>query len=122
MKFHFFAIICVLLLLISCDKTSEKESYTEIESSLVADAEGYLGDGSCTSCHEEELKVWQNSHHDLAMQELSAQTVLGNFDSIKASIDGVNYLFYRKGVDFHVHVKEIDGSTLIVTYTSDIGR
>ena len=110
MKFHSFTIICVFLLLISCDKASEKESYTEIESSLAADMEGYLGDGSCTSCHEEELNVWQNSHHDLAMQEVSAQTVLGNFDSIKASIDGVNYLFYRKGVDFYVHVKEIDGS------------
>ena len=110
MKFHSFTIICVFLLLISCDKASEKESYTEIEPSLAADMEGYLGDGSCTSCHEEELNVWQNSHHDLAMQEVSAQTVLGNFDSIKASIDGVNYLFYRKGVDFYVHVKEIDGS------------
>jgi len=110
MKFYSFTITCVFLLLISCDKSSEKESYTEIESSLVADMEGYLGDGSCTSCHEEELNVWQNSHHDLAMQQVSEQTVLGNFDSIKASIDGVNYLFYRKDADFYVHVKEIDGS------------
>lgn len=110
MKFYVFTLICSVFLIISCDTKSDKESYQELQSVVNADIDGYLGDGSCTSCHEEELNVWQNSHHDLAMQTVSDETVLGNFDSIKASIDGVNYLFYKKGADFYVHVKEIDGS------------
>jgi len=110
MRFYFFTIISALLFLVACDKTSEKEGYKEIETLLVADMEGYLGDGSCTSCHEEAFNFWQGSHHDLAMQTVSEETVLGNFDSIKASIDGVNYFFFKKENDFYVKIKEIDNS------------
>jgi len=110
MRFYFFTIISAFFLLIGCDKTSEKDSYKEIEPLLVADIDGYLGDGSCTSCHEEAFADWQSSHHDLAMQVVSDETVLGNFDSIQASIDGVNYLFFKKETDFYVKIKEIDDS------------
>ena len=110
MRFYFFTIISALFLLISCDTTSEKDSYKEIEPLLLADIDGYLGDGSCTSCHEEAFTTWQSSHHDLAMQVVSEETVLGNFDSIEASIDGVNYFFFKKATDFYVKIKEIDNS------------
>ena len=110
MKFYLFVNLCALFLIVGCDKISDKESYQELQSATTANIDGYLGDGSCTRCHQEEFDTWQKSHHDLAMQEVSDQTVLGNFDSIKASIDGVNYFFYKKGGDFYVNVKEIDGS------------
>jgi hypothetical protein len=42
-------------------------------------ATGYLGDEACQSCHALEYDEWRNSHHDLAMQEVNDETVLGNF-------------------------------------------
>jgi tetratricopeptide (TPR) repeat protein len=110
MKFYLFATICLLFSITGCDKISDKESYQELQPATTANIDGYLGDGSCTRCHQEEFDTWQKSHHDLAMQEVSDQTVLGNFDNIKASIDGVNYFFYKKGPDFFVNIKELDGS------------
>ena len=40
----------------------------------------YVGREVCASCHEAETRLWRGSHHDLAMQEATAETVLGNFD------------------------------------------
>lgn len=97
------------LFVISCEKASEKD-YQEIAEVQHADAEGYLGDQSCVSCHEEAYDVWKSSHHDLAMQELSEKTVLGDFNDVKVSIDGVDYHFYRKGEEFWVNSSELDGS------------
>lgn len=100
----------MITLLLSCDSRTEQGEYHELSFAKQADEEGYLGDASCVSCHQEAFKSWQGSHHDLAMQHVTEESVLGNFDSIHASLDGVNYLFFRKGIDFYVKIKEIDGS------------
>lgn len=39
----------------------------------------YVGAETCVSCHEVESAAWRGSHHDLAMQEANALTVLGDF-------------------------------------------
>lgn len=39
----------------------------------------YVGAETCISCHPAESAAWRGSHHDLAMQEATAQTVLGDF-------------------------------------------
>ena len=36
---------------------------------------------ACASCHEREHRLWTGSDHDLAMQEATEETVLGNFDN-----------------------------------------
>ena len=33
----------------------------------------YVGGASCAACHAVQFEQWQGSHHDLAMQEASAQ-------------------------------------------------
>jgi mono/diheme cytochrome c family protein len=40
----------------------------------------YVGRQVCAQCHPAQHALWQGSHHDLAMQDATAQTVLGNFD------------------------------------------
>lgn len=102
--------IMMMIILLSCESKTEQEDYRELTNALLADSEGYLGDASCVSCHQEAFKSWQGSHHDLAMQLVTEESVLGNFDSIHASLDGVKYFFFRKASDFFVKVKEIDGS------------
>ena len=100
----------MMIMLLSCESKTEQKDYRDLTNASLADTEGYLGDASCVSCHQEAFKSWQGSHHDLAMQLVTEESVLGNFDSIHASLDGVNYFFFRKGSDFYVKVKEIDGS------------
>ena len=100
----------MMIMLLSCESKTEQKDYRDLTNASLADTEGYLGDASCVNCHQEAFKSWQGSHHDLAMQLVTEESVLGNFDSIHASLDGVNYFFFRKGSDFYVKVKEIDGS------------
>jgi len=40
----------------------------------------YVGREVCGRCHEEELELWSDSDHDLAMDQATSQTVLGDFD------------------------------------------
>ncbi|WP_052808384.1 hypothetical protein [Methyloterricola oryzae] len=39
-----------------------------------------VGRVACASCHAEQDRLWQGSHHDLAMQEVTPETVLGDFN------------------------------------------
>ena len=41
---------------------------------------GFVGTEICATCHEAEFAAWQNSHHDLAMQDPTPKSVLGDFD------------------------------------------
>ena len=41
----------------------------------------YIGASSCAECHTEEWQRWQGSHHDLALQQASPETVLAKVPS-----------------------------------------
>ena len=43
----------------------------------------YVRIEACTVCHAEQVKLWQGSHHDLAMQHANDETVLANFNNIR---------------------------------------
>ncbi len=62
----------------------------------------YVGSDLCAGCHKNEYELWQNSHHDLAMQEASELTVLGDFADTKYQYFNTTSYFYRKGKDFFV--------------------
>ena len=42
---------------------------------FTAPATAFTGSGSCQGCHAEEFDLWKGSHHDLAMQLPSPDTV-----------------------------------------------
>ncbi|UCE93473.1 MAG: tetratricopeptide repeat protein [Flavobacteriaceae bacterium] len=110
MKISFQIILFFLMTMIACEKESKNEAYREISDVSHADSEGYLGDASCISCHDSEYETWQGSHHDKAMQIVSDSTVLGDFNDVKVTIDGVSYEFFKKAEGFMIKVKELDGS------------
>ncbi len=68
----------------------------------------YVGRSACVRCHEAETRAWTGSHHDLAMQEATAQTVLGDFEDATFSHRGVTSKFYQQGDKFMVRT---DGPT-----------
>ena len=69
----------------------------------------FTGSDSCKSCHAEEHSNWQGSHHDLAMQLPSPETVLGDFNDATFTLNGVTTRFYREGEDYRVHTEGEDG-------------
>jgi tetratricopeptide (TPR) repeat protein len=69
----------------------------------------FTGSEACKSCHATEYANWQGSHHDLAMQLPTPETVLGDFNDASFSYNGVTTRFYREGDDYKVRTDGEDG-------------
>ncbi|HEY1434077.1 MAG TPA: tetratricopeptide repeat protein [Thermoanaerobaculia bacterium] len=69
----------------------------------------FVGRGACAGCHAEQERRWKGSHHDLAMQVASEETVLGNFANATFTHFGVTSTFYRKDGKFFAKTDGPDG-------------
>ena len=69
----------------------------------------YVGRDTCVECHAEQVKLWQGSHHDLAMQHASDKTVLADFSNLKFTYAGITSTFYKKNNKFMVRTDGPDG-------------
>ena len=77
---------------------------------LVAQSKATLVDeGACQGCHAIQVKDWQGSHHQMAMQVATAETVLGDFNSVKFTGDKETVRFFRKADEFWVNTPGADG-------------
>jgi hypothetical protein len=72
-------------------------------------AASHVGAETCKTCHESEFQAWMGSHHQLAMQEATPASVLGNFDNSRFTKDGVESTFFRRGDKFMVRTDGPDG-------------
>lgn len=72
--------------------------------------QAYAGRATCAGCHAEQDQLWQGSHHDLAMQDVNENTVLGDFQDAKFSKDGVVSRFFRQNGRFMVQTDGPDGT------------
>ncbi|MFT5049305.1 MAG: tetratricopeptide (TPR) repeat protein [Chlamydiales bacterium] len=70
----------------------------------------YVGAATCASCHPAEFEGWTGSHHDLAMQPATEETVLGDFDDALFELDGVPTRFFKRDGQFFVHTQGADGA------------
>ncbi|MDD1649172.1 MAG: tetratricopeptide repeat protein [Methylococcaceae bacterium] len=70
----------------------------------------FVGRAACAGCHAEQDRLWQGSHHDLAMQEANTKTVLGDFNNAEFSKDGVVTRFFRRDGRFMVRTDGPDGA------------
>jgi predicted CXXCH cytochrome family protein len=69
----------------------------------------YVGTPMCASCHEAEHEGWLGSHHDLAMQKATPETVLGDFDDVTVRYYKETARFIRDGDAFAVEALGADG-------------
>ncbi len=69
----------------------------------------FVGSAACAGCHANETKAWTGSHHQLAMQEANAATVLGDFDNARFRHYGVESTFFRRDGKFMVRTDGPDG-------------
>ena len=79
----------------------------------------YVGRQTCASCHAEQTEQFNGSHHDQAMQEANAQTVLGDFADQTFSFGGVTSRFFQRDEQFWVNTANAGGeySDYRVDYT-----
>ncbi len=73
-------------------------------------AAGYVGRSACTECHENQVAQWAGSHHDLAMQPATTDTVRGDFNDASLTRFGVTSSFYKTGDRFMVRTEGPDGT------------
>ncbi len=79
----------------------------------------YVDNATCAACHQAEHDAWSGSHHDLAMQEATSETVLGDFDDATFTHFGVSSRFFTKDGRFFVNTEGPDGelANFALTYT-----
>ena len=69
----------------------------------------YAGSHTCQTCHAKEFQQWQGSHHDWAMREANASSVLGDFNNATFSHQGVTTSFTRNDGQYFVRTQGADG-------------
>ncbi|MGY1878575.1 tetratricopeptide repeat protein [Pseudomonas reactans] len=76
----------------------------------------------CQGCHQAQAKDWQGSHHQLAMQLATPQTVPADFNDASFTGEGETTRFFRRGDDFWVNTPGSDGklADFKVAYTFGI--
>ena len=88
-----------------------------------ADASGvaYVADAECADCHRPQFDAWTGSHHDLAMQPATPDTVLGDFDDAAFTHHGFTSRFFRRGGRFFVNTEGPDGAPADFELTHTLG-
>jgi len=69
----------------------------------------YIGRSTCAECHREQVEAWTGSHHDLAMQEATKETVLGDFGDVTFERLGITSRMFRRDGKFFIHTEGPDG-------------
>ena len=49
----------------------------------------YVGRQTCIECHQGQHDAWQGSHHDLAMDRATKETVLADFNNAELAHEGM---------------------------------
>ncbi|MCM8531553.1 MAG: tetratricopeptide repeat protein [Lentisphaeraceae bacterium] len=109
-----------ILTLLSCkeaSKSTKAEGTKSIESSAVkADISNLktldaklTGANRCAQCHENEVKDWNGSHHDMAMKPATSEYVIGNFDNAEFTHKGVTSNFYTKDGNYFIKTQNGEG-------------
>ncbi len=81
----------------------------------------YVDEAACAECHEAEHRAWSGSHHDLAMQPATPETVLGDFGNATFSRFGVTSRFFAREGRFFVNTEDADGALADFELTHTFG-
>jgi tetratricopeptide (TPR) repeat protein len=115
---HILYIVISILIIIIVSIAIWKNQYVPPEktstagtsiSVMSADSLVFVGREACVECHQKESGLWQDSHHDLAMQIVNDSTVLGDFDDASFTHFGVTSKFYKKDGKYIVFTEGSSG-------------
>ena len=71
----------------------------------------YVKSAACAECHPTQYRGWAGSHHDLAMQPATAETVRGDFNDIRVNHRGLTSRFFKREGKFFVNTEGPDGKS-----------
>lgn len=69
----------------------------------------FIGSEQCSSCHLTEANQWQGSHHQLAMQVASSNTVLGDFSGQTLVYFETETSFFKRDDNYYVRTQNSSG-------------
>ncbi len=69
----------------------------------------FVGRQSCIECHRDQANAFSMSHHDLAMDLATNESVLGDFQDVTFEHHGLTNRLFRDGERFMVHTEGPDG-------------
>jgi hypothetical protein len=84
--------------------------HATVDSSAESAPVSFAGTASCIDCHPGETKAWRGSDHDLAMNEATEETVLGDFGDVTVTLHDVEWRFFRRGGGFWVATEGAGGT------------
>jgi predicted CXXCH cytochrome family protein len=99
-----FILFFTFFMLVSCKSQVEQPKPKAIDQPKKAQ---FVKRQTCIECHEEQYKEWVGSHHDLAMDAATEETVVGDFNNSTFTAYGVTSTFYKKDGKYFVRT---DGS------------
>ena len=85
--------------LAACDRPGDTE---QVVVDLPPSEAVFVGGEACSECHQEEADLWLGSHHDFAMQDADASTVLGDFNDAEFLYGDITTRFFRRDGQFWV--------------------
>ncbi|MDG1463422.1 MAG: multiheme c-type cytochrome, partial [Gammaproteobacteria bacterium] len=105
------AFIISASLLVGCDSSPViSQTSDEITHQNTDATSNYIGSNTCADCHQEAYQDWQQSHHDLAMQPMSADTVLADFNNSSFEHQGIKTDFFLAEGAYKVRTAGPDGN------------
>jgi tetratricopeptide (TPR) repeat protein len=87
----------------------KSKAHSAMKLALHAADANFVDDASCYACHADQHKQWLGSHHQMAMQPPSDETVRGDFNNTEFTRFGVKSKFFRKGSEYWVNTDGPDG-------------
>ncbi len=69
----------------------------------------FTGRTSCIECHKRENDLWIGSHHDLAMDTATVETVLGDFSNFEFRHKGLTHRMFIRDDKFYINTNGPDG-------------
>ena len=69
----------------------------------------YVGGSRCMECHTQQGHAWTDSHHDLAMDRATPETVRGDFSGQTLEHFGITSTMFRDGERYMVRTEGPDG-------------
>lgn len=111
LKYSFASLLTSLLLVSGCSEQQPADSaaVTDSQDATATLPTTFVGSDTCETCHETEHAQWLGSHHELAMQVASAETVLGDFDDVSFDYFGETTRFFKRADEYFVETVDASG-------------
>jgi tetratricopeptide (TPR) repeat protein len=111
---NIFSVLSLLSLAVACDTPPPTPSEPAPLS--------FAGSEACKECHAPQFELWQGSHHALAMQEATPDTILGDFSGAEFDYFDVRSTFLTRDGNYLVRTDNADGELqeFTVKYTFGI--